>query len=128
MRSRSGNDFRDFGRLISAVLKTELLKGEIFPNKKSRIYGTSDLSDLLKLVSAPENPLPFVMDRQICLSITNGRGCESECGRGCRRGCYNMNYQGAHFRIHQEAHIRIWEGMRERMREQMREGMQEGML
>ena len=35
-------------------------------NKKSRIYGTSDLSDLLKLVSAPENPLPFVMDRQIC--------------------------------------------------------------
>ena len=35
-------------------------------NKKSRIYGTSDLSDLLKLVSAPENPLPFVIDRQIC--------------------------------------------------------------
>ena len=63
-------------------------------NKKSRIYGTSDLSDLLKLVSAPENPLPFVMDRQIChRSVTN-------------------------LSIHHK-----WEGMRERMREGMQEGM-----
>ena len=68
-------------------------------NKKSRIYGTSDGSDLSIYLSAllngsgcgsgfsRERIRAFVMDRQICdrSAITNGSGCESRCTRADAR-------------------------------------------